>query len=166
MQFKSPKNTKEFYWTNHVVFKMRCYGLSAQKVLGVVKRPARKEEGIVKNTIAVMQPVNPKILNGKKIWKQEVWVMYQAPSTRGKHKTPASTRGDSSTRGGQITKHKQISAQGGPAVGWQNSKQIENYKPQTTNYKLKIISAWRYPGVSPKKNPIPEDILAEIGDII
>jgi len=77
MQWKSPKNTREFYWTNHVAFKMMCYGLSAQKVLSVIKKSVRKEEGIVKNTIAVMQPVNPKILNGKKIWKQEVWVMYQ-----------------------------------------------------------------------------------------
>ena len=27
---------------------------------------------------------------------------------------------------------------------------------------LKIISAWRYPGVSPKRDPIPSDILTEI----
>jgi hypothetical protein len=30
---------------------------------------------------------------------------------------------------------------------------------------LKIISAWRYPGVSPKKNPIPEEILRELSEI-
>jgi hypothetical protein len=112
MQFKIPKNTKEFYWTEHSVFKMRYYALSAQKILHVIKKPERKEGGIVKNTIAVMQPVNPKILDGKKIWKQEVWAMYQ--------------------------------------------KKVKN---------LKIISAWRYPGVSPKKDPIPDDILAEIKDL-
>jgi len=28
--------------------------------------------------------------------------------------------------------------------------------------KIRLISAWRYPGVSPKKNPIPEDILREL----
>lgn len=28
--------------------------------------------------------------------------------------------------------------------------------------KIKIISAWRYPGVSPKNNPIPEDIIREL----
>jgi hypothetical protein len=32
--------------------------------------------------------------------------------------------------------------------------------------KLKIISAWRYPGKSPKNNPIPEEILQEIKNII
>lgn len=30
------------------------------------------------------------------------------------------------------------------------------------NAQRKIISAWRYPGVSPKQNPIPEDIIREI----
>lgn len=29
---------------------------------------------------------------------------------------------------------------------------------------LKIISAWRYPGVSPKRDPIPSDILREIAN--
>lgn len=32
--------------------------------------------------------------------------------------------------------------------------------------KIKIISAWRYPGVSPKNNPIPEEILREISAIV
>ena len=32
--------------------------------------------------------------------------------------------------------------------------------------KLKIISAWRYPGKSPAKNPIPAEILAEIKNLI
>jgi hypothetical protein len=31
-----------------------------------------------------------------------------------------------------------------------------------SNKKITIISAWRYPGVSPKKNPIPNEILREI----
>lgn len=32
--------------------------------------------------------------------------------------------------------------------------------------KIKIISAWRYPGHSPKRDPIPENILKEIKKII
>ncbi|HBR79614.1 MAG TPA: hypothetical protein DEA46_04270, partial [Candidatus Moranbacteria bacterium] len=31
---------------------------------------------------------------------------------------------------------------------------------------LKIISVWRYPGVSPKNNPIPSEILEEVGEMI
>jgi len=27
---------------------------------------------------------------------------------------------------------------------------------------IKIISAWRYPGISPQSNPIPEEILLEL----
>ena len=54
-----------------------------------------------------------------------------------------------------------------------------NVKRETQNEKLnnlgnilnkkggiKIISAWRYPGKSPKNNPVPEEILNEIRSII
>ncbi len=35
-----------------------------------------------------------------------------------------------------------------------------------TGEKMKIISVWRYPGVSPKKEiPIPEDVLKEIENL-
>lgn len=39
-----------------------------------------------------------------------------------------------------------------------------NNKQPTINNKKRIISAWRYPGVSPKGKeiPIPEDILQEL----
>lgn len=111
---KGPKNTKQHHWTEHVKFKMQHYGLSAQRILGVISRPARREVGIVKNTIAVMKPISVKITAGKPVWKQEIWCMYQ--------------------------KNKK-------------SKQI------------KIISAWRYPGVSPKRNPIPEEILNEVANM-
>jgi hypothetical protein len=40
-----------------------------------------------------------------------------------------------------------------------------NTKCQIPNTKYKIISAWRYPGVSPKKNPIPEEILRELSGV-
>lgn len=41
----------------------------------------------------------------------------------------------------------------------------------TTNnlqQKVRVISAWRYPGVSPvgKKIPIPDEILQELGDLV
>lgn len=134
---KPPKNTDRYFWTEHVKFKMRFYGLSEQKVLGVLGKPKRKEEGIVKKTIAVMKPVSPKIVNGKEVWKQEVWVMYQ--------------------------KHKACSIKYAMPAGRLVTKNL-NAKYQTPNTKYKIISAWRYPGVSPKKNPIPETILKELAE--
>jgi hypothetical protein len=100
---------------------MRFYGLSPQKVLGIISKPKRKEEGIVKNTTAVMQPISPKIINNKIVWKQEVWAMYQ--------------------------------------------KNLKSKIPNLKTGQVKIISAWRYPGVSPKKNPIPENILEEIENL-
>ena len=45
---------------------------------------------------------------------------------------------------------------------------IENLKlkiKNSANRKICIISAWRYPGVSPKKNPIPNEILRELEEI-
>jgi len=122
MLTKGPKNTDKYFWTEHVKFKMRFYGLSPQKVLGIISKPTRKEEGIVKNTTAVMQPISPKIINNKIVWKQEIWCMFQEASSTNK-----------------LTKLKAK--------------------------KLKIISAWRYPGVSPKNNPIPENILEEIENL-
>ncbi len=32
--------------------------------------------------------------------------------------------------------------------------------------KVKIITAWRYPGLSPKRDPIPKEVLDEIKELI
>ena len=121
MQFKPPKNTEKYEWTQHAVFKMKQYGLTAQRILRVVKNPQRTEEGIVKNTIAVMQPASLRTKDGKRVWSQEIWAMYQI---KGKSK---------------------------------------NEKGKTFGMaKIRLISAWRYPGVSPKRDPIPEEILREL----
>jgi hypothetical protein len=121
MQFKVPKNTEKHEWTQHAASKMKQYGLSAQRILRVVKNPQRMEEGIVKNTIAVMQPSSLRTKDGKRVWSQEIWAMYQIK---------------------RVT---------------HNVKRIT-----ISNQKLRIISAWRYPGVSPKRNPIPDEILREL----
>ncbi|HRZ95475.1 MAG TPA: hypothetical protein P5262_02825 [Candidatus Moranbacteria bacterium] len=146
MRLNFPKNTEKYYWTEHAKYKMQYYSLSAQKILGVVRRPKRKEEGIVKNTIAVMQPVSPKLINRKEIWKQEIWVMYQ------------------------LRYHGAISKSQFPTLptGRQVSKKIRNSKFEirnSANRLIRIISAWRYPGISPKKNPIPEKIINELLDL-
>lgn len=140
MQFKSPKNTEKYRWTLHSIEKMKFYGLSEQKILGVIKRPQRKEEGIVKNTIAVMQPVSPKMdAKGQKTWKTEIWAMYQTRKAR-KSNPPA---------GGQSLKSK-------------GDARMQLFQKLLHPDQIKIISAWRYPGVSPKQNPIPEEILRGI----
>ncbi|MEK7578122.1 MAG: hypothetical protein AAB789_00790 [Patescibacteria group bacterium] len=99
----------KYQWTKHSLYKMRYYGLSAQRIKRVVRHPARTEEAIVPNLIAVMCPNK----------KQEIWAMYR----------------------------------------------IEKGKSQSEKY-FRIITAWRYPGKSSARNPIPQEILDEIRNII
>lgn len=127
-------------FTRHAGFKMRQYRLSEQKVRGVIRNPKRREEGIVKDTVAVMQPISPKRdAKGKETWKQEIWVMYKIANNGSRIANSESERNEmpaeSSIRYSQF--------------GIRNSA-------------LRVISAWRYPGVSPKRNPVPPEILREI----
>ena len=94
---------EKYFWTKHSIYKMRHYGLSPQRIKRIIRYPARIEEAIVPNLIAVMVPNK----------KQEIWTMYKLTKTQ-----------------------------------------------------IKIITAWRYPGKSPARNPIPKEILDEIKSII
>ena len=69
-------------------------------------------------------------------WSQEIWVMYQTKNQKSKNK-----------------------------VTTQNLKLKDLQDKINLNKKITIISAWRYPGVSPKNNPIPTEILREIEEI-
>jgi hypothetical protein len=75
---RSPRDNEKYRWTNHVVRKMRFYGLSPSRVLRVVNAPARMEEGVAPGTLAGMQTAGTKA----KPW--EVWVMWrrEAPSSK------------------------------------------------------------------------------------
>ena len=97
-----------FFWTKHSKEKMQYYNLSENRVLRILRKPDRKEEGIAPKTIAAMQ------ITGTKKHPTEAWMMYQIASEKLK--------------------------------------------------RIKIISAWRYPGRTPtgKKPIIPEDILENL----
>ena len=178
MQWKTPKNTDKYQWTAHVTEKMHFYGLSEQKVLGVIRNPQRIETGIVENTIAVMVPVGnispvskPKwgrpmpafksgdskedVSKGTDKWNQEIWVMYQL---RGKG--PFTPKNDMISEKDE-EEMKKLEAQYTKFGTSEAAKKLMKLMPK----KLIIISAWRYPGVSPKNNPIPVDILREIEEI-
>lgn len=66
----------------------------------------------------------------------EIWAMYQL--RKGEANSPATA---------------------GPRQG--GGKQVLN----STNHQLRIISAWKYPGTSPRNNPIPREILEEIENL-
>jgi len=111
MLLKIPKD-KEIYWTKHSKGKMRQYRLSGKRVLRILRKPDRKEEGIAPGTIAVMQ------ITGTKKHPTEAWMMYQ----------------------------------------------LIGLKVKSERLKIKIISAWRYPGRTPigQRPIIPEDTLEEL----
>ena len=106
------------HWTEHSKIKMRQYGLSKSKLIKLLYKPERKEEGIVLGSTALMQTntlyssrtANISFGTRRKI-PGEIWLMYQ---------------------------------------------DIKNER--------KIISAWRYPGVSKPGDsiPIPKDIYQEL----
>lgn len=128
-------------FTRHAEFKMKQYGLSAQRVRAVIRNPKRREEGVAKNTVAVMQPPSVKRKDGKETWNQEIWVMFQIQGARIKDQESGDRNQEDQNGKKEITDPYSLF----PAPG-----------------SLKVISAWRYPGVSPKRNPVPEEILREI----
>jgi hypothetical protein len=96
---------------------MRQYGLSKQKLLGILRKPERREKAIVQGLVAVMKTnklfFKEKKIDIKKAWQQpkkfpgEIWIMY---------------------------------------------KDTKDFR--------KIISAWRYPGITKpgEEIPVPIDI--------
>lgn len=138
LSFKLPENDNKYEWTNHVKGKMVYYGISSSLIKRIVRFPKRKEEGVAPGTTAVMQP------RGSARTPQEIWVMYKELGRK-------------------------------PSSGLQQLVPIRNGsrildKVGTIGYqpKTRVISAWRYPGVSPvgKKIPIPDEILQELESII
>lgn len=118
----APKPSERYVWTNHAYFKMRQYRLSESLIKRVIRYPARIEQGILQDAIAVMRPASSGSLRrgspdgrpAKAKNYSEIWAMYMA------------------TKRGQ----------------------------------LRIITAWRYPGKSPERDPIPAEILEEVRNII
>jgi len=96
---------------------MRQYGLSKQKLFGIIHRPERKEKGIAPGTTAVMK-TNKTFFRAKQTTLAKAWSYPR--------KAP-----------GEI---------------WLMYKDAKDFR--------KIISAWRYPGISKPGEaiPIPEDI--------
>ncbi|MCX6720394.1 MAG: hypothetical protein NTW11_01155 [Candidatus Staskawiczbacteria bacterium] len=100
---------------------MRQYGLSKQKLLGILYKPERKEQGIVPGTAAVMK-TNKTFFREKQISLDKAW------------KKPRKAPGEI----------------------WLMYKDVKMAMVPVR----KIISAWRYPGISKPGEaiPIPDDI--------
>jgi hypothetical protein len=122
---------KKIVWTKHSEIKMKQYGLSKNKILNIIRKPERTEEGIVLGTTAMMR-TNKVFSNAtfKKNLRLDLKVKTSPAllKLRGVRKAP-----------GEI---------------WLMYKDAKDAR--------KIISAWRYPGVTKpgEQVPIPTDIRA------
>ncbi|PID55438.1 hypothetical protein CSB45_16030 [candidate division KSB3 bacterium] len=143
MQWKTPQNSKKYFWTEHAKQKMQQHGLSGQRVVRVIRKPLRTEESIAgNNVVAVMQPQSTKRdADGTKTWSAEIWVMYKiVDNPQEKAKQKASDAPDAMA---QFLHDMRL-----------QQKQI------------RIISAWRYPGKTTPGEPLPEEIADEIAEIL
>lgn len=142
MIWKEPKNSDKYYWTSHAKMKMRHYGLSAQRITRVIRRPLRTQEGVTSGTIAVVQPQSTKKgKNGQKTWTNEIWVMYQIKNKKQDRKSEKKS-----------------------AV--MDDKMVQFLNSATSGQKqIHIISAWRYPGKTVPGEGLPEEILDEIAEV-
>jgi len=129
---KEIKNDDKYYWTNHVKEKIKFYGLSDSLIKRVIRFPERTEEGIAPDTIASLKTA------GSKKNQYEIWVMYQI---RKKAKKIKDVHEDTLNILDKLS--------------IDEINEIIKYKPQ-----IVVISAWRYPGITEKKNeiPVPEDV--------
>lgn len=130
---------ENYHWTDHVRNKMRQYRLTESRVKRVLRHPKRVETGVAEDTVAGMQPA------GSPKHPFEIWVMW----TTGRKARGASRQSPKD------------SSQPDPLLsGGGKSKNKFNFGGE----KIIIISAWRYPGVSPLREPppIPDDAWAEL----
>lgn len=128
-----------YFFTRYSKMKMKHYGISENRIKRIVRFPARVEEGIASKTIAAMQPAD-----GKQY--QEIWTMYQIVKKR------------------LTDNRRQIISNGEE----KEKKSLDNFKQWTGDKDgvIKIITAWRYPGKSPARNPVPEEIMEEVRNIL
>jgi hypothetical protein len=120
---------RKLVWTEHSQIKMRQYGLSKQKLLGILYKPERKEKGIAPGTTAVMR-TNPTSLSARL-------------KLRGASKTDPKWR-----------------PKRAPGEIWLMYKDVKMAMVPIR----RIISAWRYPGISKPGEaiPIPDEIRQEL----
>ncbi|OGZ94546.1 MAG: hypothetical protein A2131_00835 [Candidatus Sungbacteria bacterium GWC2_49_10] len=156
MAFLDYRNIADKYlWTVHARIKMRHYRLTESRVKRVMRHPARIEEGILENAVACMQPAEGKNYS-------EIWVMYVL--ARG----DAISRHDSPGPAPGSLRKSEISAFGGPSKSRfsLSRKRIAARNDGEGAGRIKIITAWRYPGKSPSRDPVPAEILKEIRRIL
>src|SRR3989344_9578226 len=114
--------------------------------------------------------------DGKYIWTTHAWekmMHYQLPESRVKRVVRFPKRFEESIVPGTIAAMQPSSPSWKQEI-WVMYKLIKikgEVVPKITNFKLpskriKIITVWRYPGKSPVRDPIPEEIIAEVQGLL
>jgi len=155
-----------YLWTRHSEWKMKQYSLSQQRLKRVIRNPERVEKSIVPGMIASMQ------VGGTSKNRYEIWVMYEI--TKQKEKSEEQREGEWSVGlENATTTFQKRNFQGkmqnmSPAAKFREMRRKEFMEKRGIGGKgkvLRIISAWKYPGESPERDPIPVDILEELRDL-
>ena len=161
--------SRDLAWTNHAKEKLAYYNLSERRILRILRHSHRTEEGVAEGTLASMQRA------GSKRHPYEIWVMYQIISQisnlkmqndNAKCKKIENAKCKKISQISNLTQHHSVyRVVLGKSQNSKSKKQKAKLKTQKDrSFKVKIISAWRYPGISPKGEaiPIPEEILEEL----
>jgi len=130
--------SKQISWTRHAQAKMAFYRLSEQRVMRVIHSPKRIEEGVAPKTVAMMQPVS--------VRTRTETVLSEAPQRNAERNRRMPLRFKSAV----------------PLEG-NNMKPKESWSQeiwvmvQDLGKQRKIISAWRYPGMTRPKSDTAMD---------
>jgi hypothetical protein len=153
----------DYIWTQHSSIKMRQYRLTESRVKRIIRHPTRVEEGILENAIACMQPAGSKKYS-------EIWVMYVL-ARGGSSLINSFSRHDSAASSGGLAKGRRdfppsaepsksrlpLSRKGFASTAHRLSGEMK---------RVKVITAWRYPGKSPERDPVPAEVLREIRNFL
>lgn len=142
---------------------MRHYRLTESRIKRIIRYPARVEEAVVEGAIACMQPAGGKQYS-------EIWTIYIIVHSVGgilrKHARPVQRRDSLSVRSSTRLRR----GHAGRANDGFREHAASNFAPLVSGKekekKIKVITAWRYPGKSPKRNPIPAEILREVQSLL
>ena len=132
--------SKEITWTRHARAKMAFYKLSEQRVMRVIHSPKRIEEGVAPKTVAVMQPASVRMR------AEAVLSEISHGSAKSSRRTPSDSKA-------------------GMGSGAKNAKPKETWSQeiwvmiQDLGKHRKIVSAWRYPGMTRPRSEIAMDTL-------
>jgi hypothetical protein len=135
------RTSKKLLWTHHARLKMTYYRLSEQRVRRVLNAPRRIEEGVAPKTIAAMAPTALRA-------PRNAAVLSEAPHRMAepRRKTPLFSKWNKKTKNRDSNRTGTWSQE-----IWVMVQDVPSGR--------KIISAWRYPGVTKPRSESTKEIL-------